>query len=74
MPSDDIRSNSANLLPPLVTLRIHRHLQDTIASKGAGLLVLVDPDRLDEHQLPRFAELCQEAEVDALLNKTTSVK
>ncbi|NND70766.1 MAG: geranylgeranylglyceryl/heptaprenylglyceryl phosphate synthase [Rhodothermales bacterium] len=43
------------------------YLKKTIDEKGAGLLVLVDPDRLDEHQLPRFAQLCEDAEVDAFL-------
>ena len=34
--------------------------------RGAGFIVLVDPDKLERGQLPRFAEMCREASVDAI--------
>ena len=34
--------------------------------KGAGFIVLIDPDKLDEADLPGFAERCAEADVDGL--------
>lgn len=34
--------------------------------RGAGFIVLVDPDKLDRDRLPEFAATCREASVDAL--------
>ena len=34
--------------------------------KGAGFIVLIDPDKLTEDELPNFAKRCAEADVDAL--------
>ncbi len=42
------------------------YLQRARHEKGAGFIVLIDPDRLAEEDLPRFAAYCAEAEVDAL--------
>jgi putative glycerol-1-phosphate prenyltransferase len=38
----------------------------TAHRKGAGFIVLIDPDKLAEDALPAFAERCAEADVDAL--------
>lgn len=38
----------------------------TARRKGAGFIVLIDPDKLAEDALPGFAERCAEADVDAL--------
>lgn len=43
------------------------HLQAVRRAKGAAFCVLIDPDKLPADDLPRFASLCAEAEVDALL-------
>ena len=34
--------------------------------RGAGFVVLIDPDKLEEEDLPRFAARCEDAGVDAL--------
>jgi putative glycerol-1-phosphate prenyltransferase len=38
----------------------------TAHHKGAGFIVLIDPDKLPEAELPGFAARCAEADVDAL--------
>ncbi len=45
---------------------VFQHLVRTRDERGAGFIVLVDPDKLDAERLPRFAEACREASVDAL--------
>ncbi len=35
------------------------------ADRGAGFIVLVDPDRIDERSLPAFVSMCEESDVDA---------
>ncbi len=42
------------------------HLLATAHRKGAGFIVLIDPDKLSEDALPAFAERCVGADVDAL--------
>lgn len=44
---------------------IYDHLGEVRARKGAGFIVLIDPDKLDVAALPRFAERCARADVDA---------
>lgn len=45
---------------------IYDHLMNARRTKGAGFIVLIDPDKLPEEALPGFAARCAEAEVDAL--------
>ncbi len=46
---------------------IYDHLLRVRAERGAGFLVLIDPDKLHQDELPPFVESCMEADVDALL-------
>jgi len=46
---------------------VSRHLSDTLAKKGAGYLVLLDPDRMETADLVALATRCEENGVDALL-------
>lgn len=45
---------------------IYDHLLQVRQAKGAGFIVLVDPDKLPEAELAGLAERCAAAEVDAL--------
>lgn len=49
-----------------VTTPIYDRLLDVRRQRGAGFIVLIDPDKLPAEDLPRFALLCAEAGVDAL--------
>lgn len=42
------------------------YLIDVRRKKGAGFVVLIDPDKLPEEQLDGFAEMCERADVDAI--------
>ncbi len=44
---------------------IYDYLLSTKREKGAGFIVLVDPDKLEEREAPAFAERCTAAGVDA---------
>lgn len=48
-------------------MTVHERLLDTQARKGAGYLVLVDPDKVDPKQLPRLIESATEAGADGIL-------
>lgn len=45
---------------------VYERLLDVRRRKGAGFIVLIDPDKLSEDRLGRFAEMCSEGDVDAL--------
>jgi phosphoglycerol geranylgeranyltransferase len=45
---------------------IYEHLLQVRDEKGAGFIVLIDPDKLPEDDLSRFASVCETAGVDAL--------
>jgi putative glycerol-1-phosphate prenyltransferase len=45
----------------------YKKLLDILAQKGAGFLVLLDPDSAEPEELAKRAALCQEAGADALL-------
>lgn len=44
---------------------VYDRLLSTSSEKGAGFIVLVDPDRTAEDKLPAFMRMCEEADVDA---------
>ena len=46
-------------------MTVASHLSRARTEKGAGLIVLVDPDKMDLRRLPHFISLCEDAEVDA---------
>lgn len=48
-------------------MTIYQNLLQVIQRRGAGFLVLLDPDRLQTDQLTGLAERCAQSEVDALL-------
>ncbi len=54
-----------NLAFAVTASSIHNHLLRIRSEKGAGFVVLIDPDKLDARELPRFAAACERAEVDA---------
>lgn len=53
------------LAKPEAAASIHDYLLSTKQEKGAGFIVLIDPDKLSEREAPAFAERCTEAGVDA---------
>ena len=48
-------------------MTVYETLLEIAERRGAGFLVLLDPDRLHEDQLASLAEQCIQSEVDALL-------
>ncbi len=48
-----------------MTHKVYDRLLSVQADRGAGFIVLVDPDRVDEESLPEFVAMCEEGEVDA---------
>jgi phosphoglycerol geranylgeranyltransferase len=48
-------------------MSIYKYLLDTVNSKGAAYLVLLDPDKLVESRLPAFIKHCVKSGVDAFL-------
>jgi len=48
-------------------MKVYDYLLNTISSKGAAYLVLVDPDRITIEKLPIFITHCQNSGVDAFL-------
>ena len=44
---------------------VYAQLNEVRTRKGAGFIVLIDPDKLDVAEVPRFAERCLRAGVDA---------
>jgi putative glycerol-1-phosphate prenyltransferase len=48
-------------------MSIYKYLLDTINSKGASYLILLDPDKIDENHLKDFVRHCEKSGVDAFL-------
>jgi phosphoglycerol geranylgeranyltransferase len=48
-------------------MKIYNRLINTITQKGAAYLVLVDPDKYDQHRTPAFIKYCESAGVDGFL-------
>jgi phosphoglycerol geranylgeranyltransferase len=48
-------------------MKIYNYLQNTIGSKGAAYLVLLDPDKVSKDRLPAFVKHCEKAGVDSFL-------
>lgn len=48
-------------------MRIYDHLLNTISSKGAAYLILLDPDKIAEDKLPAFVKYCEKSGVDGFL-------
>ena len=48
------------------TSPVYDYLLEIRSRKGAGFVVLIDPDKLAEDDLPRFAGMCESADVDAM--------
>lgn len=48
-------------------MKIYNYLQNTISSKGAAYLVLLDPDKVSKDRLPAFVKHCEKAGVDSFL-------
>ena len=44
---------------------VYEYLESVQREKGAGFIVLIDPDKLSEEHLPQFVETCETADVDA---------
>ena len=49
-----------------MTHTVYDYLLQVRQAKGAGFVVLIDPDKLPEEMLPAFAERCADADADAL--------
>ncbi len=52
-------------MPALNGLATYDYLLAAAHARGAGFLVLIDPDKLPQERLPAFAARCAEAEADA---------
>ncbi len=48
-------------------MKVFSYLEETIKKKGAGYLVLVDPDKIEGEALKEFAAVCEKSDVDAFL-------
>lgn len=48
-------------------MKTYNYLLNTINSKGAAYLVLLDPDKVNVDRLPEFVKYCERAGVDAFL-------
>ncbi len=48
-------------------MKVYEHLKNIISEKGAGYLVLIDPDHVESNKLPEFLSYCESAGVDGLL-------
>lgn len=48
-------------------MKVFEELLNTRAEKGAGYLVLIDPDKQSVKEAVKFAQICEKAGVDALL-------
>ncbi len=48
-------------------MKIYNYLLESINSKGAAYLVLLDPDKVTEDRLPAFVKHCEKSGVDAFL-------
>ncbi len=50
-----------------ITMKVYEHLINTISSKGAAYLILVDPDKITFEKLPHFIKHCEKSGVDGFL-------
>ncbi|MGD8779604.1 MAG: geranylgeranylglyceryl/heptaprenylglyceryl phosphate synthase [Ignavibacteria bacterium] len=48
-------------------MEIYKNLKNIISEKGAGYLILIDPDNVKNEKLPEFLNYCENAGVDGLL-------
>ncbi len=48
-------------------MKTYNHLLNTISSKGAAYLVLIDPDKISQDKLASFVKHCEKSGVDGLL-------
>jgi len=48
-----------------VSNSVYLHLESIHRTKGAGFIVLIDPDKMSDERLPHFIHLCERADVDA---------
>jgi putative glycerol-1-phosphate prenyltransferase len=48
-------------------MKIYNYLLNTISTKGAAYLILIDPDKISHDKLPVFVKHCQKSGVDAFL-------
>ena len=48
-------------------MEIYKNLQNTIETKGAAYLVLLDPDKVSGEKLVRFLHHCEKSGVDGFL-------
>ena len=48
-------------------MKTYNYLLNTINSKGAAYLVLLDPDKVNVEHLPEFVKYCERAGVDGFL-------
>ena len=48
-------------------MKIYKYLLDTITNKGGAYLILIDPDKIDDDNLPLFIRNCEQAGVDGFL-------
>ncbi len=48
-------------------MSVYNYIQDTITKKGAGFLVLIDPDKTNGSRLQKFIETCDKSGVDGFL-------
>jgi len=46
---------------------IYDYLLNTISSKGAAYLILLDPDKINDDKLPSFVRYCEKSNVDGFL-------
>jgi len=48
-------------------MKIYNYLLNTISSKGAAYLILLDPDKIEENKLAAFVKYCEKSGVDGFL-------
>ncbi len=48
-------------------MKVFPYLKDIAVKKGAGYLLLVDPDKIEGEKLAEFSDICRDAGVDAFL-------
>ena len=48
-------------------MKIYDYLLNTISTKGAAYLILIDPDRISHQKLPVFVKHCEKSGVDGFL-------
>jgi putative glycerol-1-phosphate prenyltransferase len=48
-------------------MKIYENLLNTISTKGAAYLILIDPDKISQEKLPAFVKHCEKSGVDGFL-------